>query len=217
MHSYSAGIIKRVARASAVVPFEQAAAQVSMAVRSRWASVRPRSWRWLGDRFRCVLRRAAPGSVPGRHRVAAHRGRVRVRRAAAGTTARDRPGGSGPGRAGPDSGWPGTPPTCASPGNAPPSWPASPTSRPPRTADDVIITALFSTAPRAARTGDSDAARHGPKAGGKTVFASARKPIPQVIADAFAEAQRRDPGHARPWFAVRPPSSAGCGRGSKRQ
>ena len=110
-----------------------------------------------------------------------------------------------------------TPPTCASPGNAPPSWPASPTSRPPRTADDVIITALFSTAPRAARTGDSDAARHGPKAGGKTVFASARKPIPQVIADAFAEAQRRDPAHARPWFAVRPPSSAGCGRGSKRQ
>jgi len=41
-----------------------------------------------------------------------------------------------------------------------------------------------------------------PKAKGKTLFASARHPIPQVITDGFAEAQRRDPEHARPWFAV---------------
>ncbi|MGH3158448.1 MAG: hypothetical protein ACRDNF_18005 [Streptosporangiaceae bacterium] len=34
------------------------------------------------------------------------------------------------------------------------------------------------------------------------MFASVRKPIAEVIADAFAEARRRDPGHDRPWFAV---------------
>lgn len=46
------------------------------------------------------------------------------------------------------------------------------------------------------------APRHGPKAEGKTVLASARKPIPAVIGEAFAEAHRRDPHHLRPWFAV---------------
>ena len=34
------------------------------------------------------------------------------------------------------------------------------------------------------------------------MLASARKPIPAVVGEAFAEAHRRDPDHARPWFAV---------------
>ena len=73
----------------------------------------------------------------------------------------------------------------------------------PRTPGD-IITALFGTRDTSRRAGHGDAprARHGPKAGGKTVLASARKPIPAVVGEAFAEAHRRDPGHLRPWFAV---------------
>jgi len=72
----------------------------------------------------------------------------------------------------------------------------------PRTAGD-IITALFGTSrPAGGEDRDAARARHGPKAAGKTLFASARHPIPRVIADGFAEARRRDPGHARPWFAV---------------
>ena len=45
-------------------------------------------------------------------------------------------------------------------------------------------------------------ARQRPKAQGKTLFASARKLIPQVIGEAFAEAHRRDPGDVRPMLAV---------------
>jgi hypothetical protein len=40
------------------------------------------------------------------------------------------------------------------------------------------------------------------QAQGKTLFAFARKLIPQVIGEAFAEAHRRDPGHVRPMLAV---------------
>ena len=34
------------------------------------------------------------------------------------------------------------------------------------------------------------------------MFASVREPIPEVIADAFAEADRRDPARERSWFSV---------------
>jgi hypothetical protein len=68
----------------------------------------------------------------------------------------------------------------------------------PRTAQD-IVTALFGPA----RAGQEEAKPEpGPKARGKTLFASARRPAADVIADAFAEAHRRDPGHERPWIAV---------------
>ena len=69
----------------------------------------------------------------------------------------------------------------------------------PRTADDILA-ALFGPA----RPGPGDAPRPapGPKAEGKTLFASVRKPIVQVIADAFAEADRLVPDHARAWIAV---------------
>jgi hypothetical protein len=67
----------------------------------------------------------------------------------------------------------------------------------PRTADDILA-ALFGKAPRPAAA----PVPQGPKAEGKTLFASVRKPIPAVIAGAFAEADRRDPDRARPWIAV---------------
>ena len=70
----------------------------------------------------------------------------------------------------------------------------------PRVPED-ILTALF----RPAGPGkDDDEPRPGPgpKARGKTLFASVARPAAGVIADAFAEAHRRDPGHERPWIAV---------------
>jgi hypothetical protein len=60
---------------------------------------------------------------------------------------------------------------------------------------------LFGPHPTRAKTSDP-AARHGPVAEGKTLFASAKHPIRQVITDGFAEAHRRDPDHARAWFAL---------------
>jgi hypothetical protein len=68
----------------------------------------------------------------------------------------------------------------------------------PRTPGDILA-ALFGT-----RHGSGSSTRPapGPEAAGKTMFASVRKPAGEVIADAFAEARRRDPGHARSWFAV---------------
>ncbi|MGH3287061.1 MAG: ISKra4 family transposase, partial [Streptosporangiaceae bacterium] len=65
----------------------------------------------------------------------------------------------------------------------------------PRTPGD-ILGALFGPA------GQGGPAHPGPKAQGKTMFASVRKPAGEVIAGAFAEAHHRDPDHRRPWFAV---------------
>ena len=65
----------------------------------------------------------------------------------------------------------------------------------PRTPGD-ILGALFGPA------GQDGPAHPGPKAQGKTMFASVRKPAGEVIADAFADAHHRDPDHLRPWFAV---------------
>jgi hypothetical protein len=61
------------------------------------------------------------------------------------------------------------------------------------------VTALFG----AARPGQETAKPEpGPKAQGRTLFASVARPAADVIADAFAEAHRRDPGHERPWICV---------------
>jgi len=69
----------------------------------------------------------------------------------------------------------------------------------PRTPGDVL-TALFGPP----RPGRDEAPRPapGPEAQGKTVYASVCRPAAEVITDAFAEADRRDPEHARPWIAV---------------
>ena len=69
----------------------------------------------------------------------------------------------------------------------------------PRIAED-ILTALFG--PARSRSQDAPKPASGPEAERKTLFASVRRPAAEVIADAFAEAHRRDPGRARPWLAV---------------
>ncbi len=65
----------------------------------------------------------------------------------------------------------------------------------PRTPGDILA-ALFGPG------SGGPPANPGPKAAGKTMFASVRKPAGEVIAEAFAEAHRRDCDHLRPWFAV---------------
>jgi hypothetical protein len=68
-----------------------------------------------------------------------------------------------------------------------------------RTADDVLA-ALFGSA-RPGRDEDVKPAP-GPKTRGRTLFASVKRPAADVIADAFAEAHRRDPQHRREWIVV---------------
>ncbi len=65
------------------------------------------------------------------------------------------------------------------------------TPAPPRDPGDVI------SRPRRPRTG-----KPGPRARGKWLSASITNDIPTVIATAFDEADRRDPGHRRPWIAL---------------
>jgi hypothetical protein len=202
-HSYSAGVVKRVAKASGVVPFAQAAAQVSEAgaitIGKRQAEELAIGAAADFEAF-YAARRPAPSPAGTGLLFSADGSAFNVRpealRPATAKAARQ--------RAAAASGWPDDPAdlrkskkrsaelVCVA--DIPPA---------PRTAGD-ILTALFETRDTSRRAGDADAARarHGPKAEGKTVLASARKPIPVVIGEAFAEGHRRDPGHARPWFAV---------------
>jgi hypothetical protein len=69
----------------------------------------------------------------------------------------------------------------------------------PRAPGDVLA-ALFGP-PRPGRE-EAPRSAPGPQAQGKTVFASVCRPAAEVITGAFAEADRRDPEHARPWIAV---------------
>ena len=91
----------------------------------------------------------------------------------------------------------------------------------PRTPADVLV-AVFGAAAqgyadaearaRAAAEGEGEAegggdppgkARPaGPKAAGKTVLVSVIKPIPVMVGEGFDEALRRDPQRLRPWYAV---------------
>jgi hypothetical protein len=194
--SYSAGIIRRDAKAVAVSPFGQAAQQVSaqgaiplgkrqceelaIAVtrdfEGFYASRRPQP---CDPETGLLL--TADGSafavLPGALRPATARAAAARARQAA------------------ESGWPDDPGELrksrkrmaglAAVADIPPA---------PRTAGDIIA-ALFGP-------GGGTPANPGPKAQGKTMFASVRKPAGEVIAEAFAEAHRRDPGHARSWFAV---------------
>lgn len=204
LHSYSAGVVRRVARASAVVPFEQAAEQVSAAGAIRIGK-RQAEQLAIGAAadFEAFYAAREPGPSPAATGLlitadgSAFPVLPQALRPATARAAKAR------GQAAAEAGWPDDPgeprkskkrtAELAGVADIPPL---------PRTAQD-ILTALFG-APRgadAAGRGDTSS-QHGPKAQGKTVFASARKPIPAVIRDAFAEAHRRDPGHARPWFAL---------------
>ena len=205
VHFYSAGVVKRVAQAAAIVPSGQAAAQVSAAgaitigkrqaeelavgavadFEEFYAARRPGPCP-AGTGLLITADGSAFPVLPGALRPAtAKAARARTQAAMA-------------------SGWPDDPgevrkskkrsAELAAVADIPPA---------PRTPGD-IITALFGTAATPASRADrrAPAARHGSRAEGKTVLASARKPIPAVIGEAFAEAHRRDPHHLRPWFAV---------------
>ena len=201
-HSYSAGIVKRVSRAVAAVPFEQAAEQVSAAGAARigkrqaespaagavidfeafYAERRPAP---CPDRVGLLI--TADGSafpvLPAALRPATARAAA-ARAAAAG-------------------GWPDDPGqlrtskkrsaelVCVA--DIPPAV---------RTPDDILAALFRDPSASRPRKDDGARARHGPVAEGKTLFASAKHPIAQVIADGFAEACRRDPGHRRDWYAL---------------
>jgi hypothetical protein len=204
-HSYSAGVVRRVAKAAGVVPFAQAAAQVSEAgaitIGKRQAEELAIGAAIDFEAF-YAARRPEPSPAGTGLLITADGSAFSVRpealRPATAKAARARH------RAAAASGWPDDPAGLRKSkkrsaelvgiADIPPA---------PRTPGD-IITALFGTRDTGRRAGDGDAprARHGPKAEGKTVLASARKPIPVVVGEAFAEAHRRDPGHLRPWFAV---------------
>jgi hypothetical protein len=202
LHSYSAGVVKRVARASAVAPFEQAAAQVSAqgAIKIGKRQAEELAIAAVAD-FEAFYAARQPGPspvatgllitadgsafpvLPGALRPATAKAAAARAQAAAA------------------SGWPDDPGELRKSGKRTAELACVADIPPvPRTADD-ILTALFGTSSHTAGS-DGAARQQGPKAQGKTLFASARKPIPAVIRDAFAEAHRRDPGHARPWFAV---------------
>jgi hypothetical protein len=194
-HAYSAGIVSRNARAVAAVPFGPAAAQVSAqgAIRLGKRQCEELAIAAAGD-FEAyhAARRPEPcpagtgllitadGSafpvLPGALREATAKAAARARQAAA-------------------SGWPGDPPEARKSRKRMAELAAVADIEPvPRSAGDVLA-ALFAP-------GSDDVPAQGPKARGKTMFASVRRPAADVIADAFAEAHRRDPDHARPWLAV---------------
>ena len=83
LHSYSAGVEKRAAKASAVVPFEQAAVQVSAqgAVTLGKRQAEELAIGSVTD-FDAFYASRLPDAVPAGDRAADHRGRVRVPRAA---------------------------------------------------------------------------------------------------------------------------------------
>jgi hypothetical protein len=205
-HSFSAGVVKRVAKAVAVAPFEQAAAQVSAAgaitLGKRQAEELAVAATVDFEAF-YTARRPGPSPAATGLLLTADGSAFPVLPAALRpATAK---AAAARARAAAASGWPDDPDQLrkSRKRNAELACVADIPSAPRAPAD--ILTALFGTT----TTGSSNTAgqqaqgnQHGPKAQGKTLFASARKPIGQVIADAFAEADRRDPGHTRPWFAV---------------
>jgi hypothetical protein len=195
LHSYSAGVVRRVARASAVVPFEQAADQVSAAGAIR-----------IGGRLRGVLRRAGAWSQPGRYRAADHRGRVRVPGAAAGAAA-PRPPGPAKARAqaAAEAGWSDDPGEPRKPEKRT-AGPAGVAGIPPfpRTAQD-ILTALFG-APRgdgaAGRGAVTPAASAGQRPRARQCSLRRASPSRRSSATPSPRRTAATPGHARPWFAL---------------
>jgi hypothetical protein len=203
VHSYSAGVVKRVAAAAALVPFEQTAAQVSAAGAIK-----------LGKRQAEQLAVAATIDFEAFYadrRPPPRPDRVGLLITADGsafpvlpTALRPATAKAAAARKAASDGWPEDPGqhrkskkrsaelVCVA--DIPPT---------PRTPSD-ILDALFPTGhqrPHATHHG-AVRARNGPVAEGKTLFASARHPIAQVVADGFAEAHRRDPEHRRDWFAL---------------
>jgi hypothetical protein len=200
-HSYSAGVEKRAAKAAAVVPFEQAAAQVSAqgAIRLGKRQAEELAIGAAADFDAFYASRLPQPCPPATGMLLTCDGSAfpvlpGALRPATATAAQARA------QAAAESGWPDDPADLrksrkrtaelAAVADIPPA---------PRTAEDILA-ALFG--PPRPRSGDAPRPAPGPEAEGKTLFASVRRPAAEVIKDAFAEAHRRDPGLARPWIAV---------------
>jgi hypothetical protein len=201
-HSYSAGVTKRVAGTAAFLPFEQTAAQVSgsapITIGKRQVEALAVASTIDFEAFYAARRPSAQPDTVGLLITAdgsAFAVRPQALRPATAKAAQARTAAAAA------SGWPEDPTqlrkskkrsaelVCVA--DIPPV---------PRTTAD-ILSALFEQHPARAKT-PGPARPTGPVAEGKTVFASAKHPIRQVITDGFAEAHRRDPEHAREWFAV---------------
>jgi len=205
-HSYSAGVAKRVARTAAVLPFTQAAEHLTSTtpIKIGKRQVEALSMATAVD-FEAFYAARRPPACPDDVGllITADGSALPVRpealRPATAKAATDRAAAAA------RSGWPDDPGqlrkstkrsaelVCVA--DIPPV---------PRTAEDILA-ALF---PAPGKTGDKPApdkpgrTQHGPIAEGKTLFASVKHPIAQVVADGFTEAHRRDPEHARSWYAI---------------
>jgi hypothetical protein len=201
-HSYSAGVTKRVAGASALLPFDQAAAQVSGAgaitIGKRQAEALAVASTVDFEAFYAARRPAAQPDTVGLLITAdgsAFPVRPEALRPATAKAAQVRTAAAAA------SGWP------EEAGQLRKSTKRSAElvcvadiPSVPRTSQD-ILGALFDPHPTRTK-GSAPGDRPGPVAEGKTLFASAKEPIRTVIAAGFTEAHRRDPEHARAWFAV---------------
>lgn len=199
---YSAGVERRIARAIAVVPAEQAAAQVSAqgAVTVGKRQVEETAIAYAAD-FEGFYASRRPEPCPdGMPLLLTFDGSAfpvlpsalrpaTAKAAAARAQAKD------------EAGWPDDPGELrkSKKRTAELAAVADVLPAPGRAAADVLG-ALF----RPARRGKEEAAKPepGPKTQGRTLFASVKRPAAEVIADAFAEAQRRDPEHRRDWIVV---------------
>jgi hypothetical protein len=200
LHSYSAGVVKRVAVAAALVPFEQTAAQVSAAGAIKLGKRQAEELAVAAtiDFEAFYAERRPPPCPDGVGLLITADGSAfpvlpAALRPATAKAAAARQATSG--------GWPQDPgPQRKSTKRSAELVCVADIPPTPRTPSD-ILDALFPTGNQRPRTSDGRA-RNGPVAEGKTLFASARHPIAQVIADGFAEAHRRDPEHRRDWFAL---------------
>jgi hypothetical protein len=201
-HSYSAGVVKRVASTVALLPYGQTAHQITatLPIKIGKRQVEALSTAAVVD-FEAFYAARRPGACPDDVGllITADGSALPVRpealRPATAKAAADRAAAAA------RSGWPEDPGqlrkstkrsaelVCVA--DIPPV---------PRTAEDILA-ALFPAGgkPAPQQPGRS---RHGPIAEGKTLFASVKHPIAAVVADGFAEAERRDPAHARTWYAL---------------
>ncbi len=198
-HSYSAGVTKRVASTAAMLPFAQTAQQITTTTAIT-----------IGKRQVEAL--AVGAAVDFEAFYAARRPTARDDGVGLLITA---DGSALPVR--PEALRPATAKAAAARAAGDPGWPEDPgrlrksTKRsaelvcvadiPPqvRTPQDILA-ALFPIPGKPQE--NHGRARHGPVAEGKTLFASVKQPIAQVVGDGFVEAQRRDPEHARTWYAI---------------
>ena len=201
---YSGGVERRIARAIAVVPAEQAAAQVSAqgAVTVGKRQVEETAVAYAAD-FEGFYASRRPEPCPeGLPLLLTFDGSAfpvlpsalrpaTAKAAAARAKAKE------------DGGWPDDPGELrkSKKRTAELAAVADVLPAPGRAAGDVLG-ALFG--PARPGKGNEEAAKPepGPKTRGRTLFASVKRPAAEVIADAFAEAQRRDPEHERDWIVV---------------